>query len=256
MNTIEQVMMIQEIFLNSWPAKDYYFLNGWILRFNDGITDRANAVIPISYTGNDLDYDIDEVERIYEKMNLSPSFMIYEWPETNTLKSLLVSRGYHVITPTKVMISTIQDLTFPFIETNYAYSFYDKREKEFANFLTDYTHWSNQEQEVITILTNRINIPDKKFEIVRSNGVVIASMMGVLVRNAYLYIADVLVHPNYRRKGIASTMLYRLLHELAYEKGVKIVWLQVEADNQKALNLYKKIGMNPVLEYSYLKKDN
>lgn len=254
MNSIEQVKTIQEIFLNSWPAKGYFFLNGWILRFNDGITDRANAVIPLNYTGNNVDDDIDEVERIYEKMNLNPSFMIHDYHEPNNLKTSLISRGYHIITPTKVMISTIQDLTFPTIENKYDYNFYDKREKEFSKFITDFTHWSEHEQEIITILTNRIVIPDKTFEIVRSNGLVIASMMGVLVRNKYLYIADVLVHPNYRRKSIASTMLYRLLQEWAYNKGVKMVWLQVEEENENAFNLYKKLGMNLIFDYAYFKK--
>ncbi len=256
MNSIEQVKTIQEIFLNSWPAKGYYFLNGWILRYNEGITDRANAVIPLNYTGNNLDDDIDEVERIYEKMNLKPSFMIHDYHEPKNLKSSLISRGYHVITPTKVMISSVQDLTFPTIESNYDYNFCDKREREFSKFVIEFTHWTKDEQEIISNLTNRIIIPDKLFEIVRYNGLVIASMMGVLVRKRYLYIADVLVHPNFRRKHIASTMLYRLLQEWTYKKGAKIVWLQVEEDNENAFNLYKNLGMNPIFEYSYLKKYN
>jgi len=168
----------------------------------------------------------------------------------------LISRGYHVITPTKVMISSVQDLTFPTIESNYDYNFCDKREREFSKFVIEFTHWTKDEQEIISNLTNRIIIPDKLFEIVRYNGLVIASMMGVLVRKKYLYIADVLVHPNFRRKWIASTMLYRLLQEWTYKKGAKIVWLQVEEDNENAFNLYKKLGMNPIFEYSYLKKYN
>jgi ribosomal protein S18 acetylase RimI-like enzyme len=79
-------------------------------------------------------------------------------------------------------------------------------------------------------------------------------MMGVIERNKYIYIADVLVHPKYRNERIATTMIYKMLEELDYDKGAQIIWLQVEEDNEKAKNLYKKLGMKPFFYYSYLKK--
>jgi hypothetical protein len=43
----DEVIFVQEIANNCWPAKEYFFLNGWILRFTDGATSRANSVIPL-----------------------------------------------------------------------------------------------------------------------------------------------------------------------------------------------------------------
>ena len=254
MNSIEKVKTIQEIFLNSWPAKEYYFLNGWILRLNEGITDRANAVIPLRYTGKNLDEDISKVETIYEERSINPSFMVHDHYEPRNLKTSLISRGYHIITPTIVMSVPIQEIVFPKIDIKYKYSFNNKRENYFANFISKFTHWSKQEQEVITKLTNRINIPNKIFVEVQLNRDIIGTMMGVIERNKYIYIADVLVHPKYRNERIATTMLYKMLEELGYDKGAQIIWLQVEEDNKKAINLYKKLGMKPLFHYSYLKK--
>lgn len=64
----KEVKDLQEYLMNSWPAKHYYFLNGWILRFTDGVTSRANSVFPVRYTGTQktLDEDIDLVEKAYK----------------------------------------------------------------------------------------------------------------------------------------------------------------------------------------------
>jgi len=42
MKSSKKIKRFQEFLMNSWPASDYYFLNGWILRFNDGVTSRSN----------------------------------------------------------------------------------------------------------------------------------------------------------------------------------------------------------------------
>lgn len=54
-------------------------------------------------------------------------------------------------------------------------------------------------------------------------------------------IANVAVHPNYRRRGIAYALTERaLLH--ARSKKIKDVWLHVRADNPEAILLYSKLG--------------
>jgi GNAT superfamily N-acetyltransferase len=251
----QQIREIQETFLNSWPSKDYYFLNGWILRFNDGITDRANAVVPLNYYGSNPDKNIKDVEKIYRKINLIPSFMIYDHCKPDNLKSLLLNRGYNVVSPTRVMTSTPDDLINPSLNTEFEYNFFDDRVHNFSRFISKFSHWTESEQECISRLTNRIIIPKSKFIIVKNEKNTIACMMGVLTNNFHLYIADVLVDPSFRRKQIASTMFYKLINEWAIQKGVKTIWLQVEVQNVKAVKLYQKLGMKIAFSYCYLKKN-
>ena len=68
MTSIKEVKRFQEFLMNAWPAEQYYFLNGWILRFTKGVTYRANSVIPINYTGNSafFENDIKMVENAYK----------------------------------------------------------------------------------------------------------------------------------------------------------------------------------------------
>ena len=70
-----------------------------------------------------------------------------------------------------------------------------------------------------------------------------------------MYIGDVLVHPDYRRQRVGSSMFFKLIDEWVISKGVNKIWLQVERNNKKALNLYYKIGMRKLYNYFYMKRD-
>jgi ribosomal protein S18 acetylase RimI-like enzyme len=54
-------------------------------------------------------------------------------------------------------------------------------------------------------------------------------------------IANVAVHPDHRRKGIARALTERAIQH-AREKKVDNIWLQVREDNPGAIDLYTKLG--------------
>ncbi len=56
-----------------------------------------------------------------------------------------------------------------------------------------------------------------------------------------LLIANVAVHPDYRRRGIAYRLTARAL-EHARQRGVQAVWLHVREENEAALQLYRALG--------------
>lgn len=57
---------------------------------------------------------------------------------------------------------------------------------------------------------------------------------------AYL-IANVAVHPEFRRRGIAQALTERALAYI-HERGEKTAWLHVRDDNPAAIQLYRKLG--------------
>ena len=54
-------------------------------------------------------------------------------------------------------------------------------------------------------------------------------------------VCNVAVLPNYRRKGIAKQLVEEMLR-LSVEKGCKYCELEVNTENEPAINLYKKCG--------------
>ncbi len=61
-------------------------------------------------------------------------------------------------------------------------------------------------------------------------------------RRVYL-IANVAVHPKYRRRGIARRLTQKALSQLARQNESQ-VWLQVRDDNPAAIGLYASLGFN------------
>ncbi|MFX1419294.1 MAG: GNAT family N-acetyltransferase [Promethearchaeota archaeon] len=253
----EEIKRLQEVLMNSWPAHHYYFLNGWVLRFTDGVTARANSVFPLSYTGN-LDYldkDIKIVEKAYKAYNLPAIFTIPEHFEPSNLDSKLLEHGYQQLgCVTHTMIISVQELKREIINEEFKYNFYFERVNDFSNFLAQYSNRDKQAQNVLDALAKRIKIPQKRFMIAKKNNKVIGTLMGILDPLKFLYIVDVLIHPDFRQQKIATSMFYKLIKEWGIPNGVKMIWLQVETENPIAMNLYKNLGLKKAYSYYYLEK--
>jgi len=57
----------------------------------------------------------------------------------------------------------------------------------------------------------------------------------------YFLVANVAVYPEYRRKGIASSLTMKAI-EHARQRSAQAVWLHVRADNEGATRLYQTLG--------------
>jgi GNAT superfamily N-acetyltransferase len=69
-----------------------------------------------------------------------------------------------------------------------------------------------------------------------------ASLVPFRNKNQRVYlIANVAVHPDYRRRGIARLLTERAVKH-AHEKKIGNIWLHVREDNPAAIELYTKLG--------------
>lgn len=254
----EEIRHLQEILMNAWPAHHYYFLNGWILRFTNGVTARANSVFPLYYTGNmdTIDKDIKFVEKAYSSYNLPAIFTIPEFFEPNNLDIKLLQHGYHQIgCITDTMVNSIPGLKNEIINEDFTYLIESDRIKEYSLFLAKYSHRNQEEQNVLEALSKRIIFPQKRFIIAKDENKVIGTLTGILDHNGFLYIVDVFVHPDMRRQKIATSMFFSLINKWGIKNEIQTIWLQVETENQQAINLYSKLGFKKVYSYYYLEKN-
>jgi len=255
MKSKKEIKQYQEFLLNSWPAKHYYFLNGWVLRFTDGITSRANSVFPIRYIGTHetLDSDINIVEKAYKAHNLPPVFTMHEFHEPENLKDNLIKRGYQDYDHTIALGINIDDFQPKIITNDFEYIIFDSRVKEISEFLAGFSKRNESEQKVIQEINQQLIVPQKCYIIVKNNDEIIGTLLAVLVPQGFLYVGDVFVHPDFRRKGIATLMLIKLKEKWTFSSKVGTIWLQVEKVNTKALDLYHKLGMTKLYDYYYMK---
>ncbi|MFW9818597.1 MAG: GNAT family N-acetyltransferase, partial [Candidatus Thorarchaeota archaeon] len=199
--------------------------------------------------------DIDFVEKAYYSYNLPTIFTIPEFFEPNNLDVKLIEHGYQQLgCITYTMISSIRELKNEKINEDFTYIIEPDRIKEYSQFLAKYSYRNQEEQNVLETLSKRIIIPKKRFIIAKDQKKVIGTLTGILDHNGYLYIVDVFVHPDLRRQKIATSMFFSLINEWEIDNEIQTIWLQVETDNHKAMNLYLNLGFKKAYSYYYLEK--
>ncbi|MFX1513319.1 MAG: GNAT family N-acetyltransferase [Promethearchaeota archaeon] len=246
----DEVRFIQEISLNAWPAKCILFFNGWILRISEGVTSRANSVLPVQYYGKNLTEDISLVEKIYKSHNLSLEFQITEKSAPKELTQKLTMLGYRKIKPSSVMNIKIKDLTKNEDNNLYRYICIEDESNVWFQFLTDIFNLSTTRIQGLKNIIGRIKWPQKVFVSAMKGKEIVGVVLGVLERR-YLGIYELAVRPEFRRRGIASSLLQTLAQWGRTHQATKL-YLQVQNDNTNALALYQKIGFQVLYNYYYL----
>lgn len=88
------IQTIEEISLNAWPSLQQILYDGWILKFANGHTKRANSVNSV-YTGTKDVYEkIERCEKIYIDKNLQPIFRITPIAQPENLDGILAHAGF------------------------------------------------------------------------------------------------------------------------------------------------------------------
>jgi len=239
----DDVLQYQSIATNNWPAKDLILMNGWILRVSEGITRRANSVLPLRYKGTNLDEDIDKVEKIYTDNKLPTVFQISDYfsPENLLAESLSMTSPFH----------RLRNIT----ETpDVSYECHEEQSDEFFDAMRNISNMASDRFEGLKIIIDRILPPSRAFFLIRlRNNLVVGYALGVAeMRKIGLY--NLYVHKDYRRMGLAQNLLLKM-KEWGIRKGADGFHLCVQGDNVRAIDFYKKIGFKEIFKYRYLVKD-
>ena len=246
-----KILLLQELSNNAWPARKTTLLNGWLIRVSEGITNRANSVLPLCYYGTDVAKDILEVENIYLRNRLPIIFQIPDYCEPVNLSDKLIENGYFSRNETIVMDSRVSDMISHEKNIDFVYKIDEDISLRWFEFLKINNNMSLERFEGIRKIMDRIS--SKKISCsLEKKGTVICQMLGVIERR-HLGLYNMITHPNFRRKGLAQSLLTELIF-WAKQNEISKMYLQVEKENHSAIKLYTKAGFKEIYRYKYLEK--
>src|SRR5690348_17161021 len=98
----DTIRRFEEHSINEWPALQTLLLDGWVLRFANGYTRRANSVNALYESTREPLEKIAACEALYAQQGLKTTFKITSANEQSALDLLLAGCGYLKDAPTSV----------------------------------------------------------------------------------------------------------------------------------------------------------
>ncbi|WMT39865.1 GNAT family N-acetyltransferase [Paenibacillus sp. D2_2] len=108
---------IEELYLNHWPSLSTLLYDGWLLRFANGYTKRANSISPIYDSTYDIQQKIVECEKMYANEQLPVIYKITPFVHPDHLDTLLAEQGYSQLDITSVQVLELGHVRQPRLES-------------------------------------------------------------------------------------------------------------------------------------------
>lgn len=247
----KEVLHFQELTNKAWKARDLVLYKGWIVRLSEGVTKRANSVLPLAYSGTDLEHDIAAVEKLYNNNNLPLIFQIPDYYEPSNLTETLLDKGFRMIDETIVMAMAIEQLNYEASMNSYDYLIEENVNEKWFQSLYNLTKMDSTKLEGFRRIISRTSNQKITCSVLRDD-LIIGIVLG-LIDNEYIGIYDLNVHSNYRRKHVGEFIMRKML-SYAQINNLKTMYLQVEAKNTPAIFLYNKLNFREKYRYRYFVK--
>lgn len=239
------IRKIEEVSLNAIPAKWQYVYDGWILRFLDGYTGRANSVYPLYKSDIDIDTKISECEKIYESYNIPSSFKMTYSAMPDGLEDILIDRGYVKKRETSVRIANIKDIK---LGNDSDVMVEDGASPQWIQAFLKLNDVSEKYWESAKWLLMH-NSLQQAFASIVQDGKIIAVGRAVIDRE-YIGLFGIATDSAYRQQGYGNQIVRALL-TCGGTTRVELAYLQVMSDNEPAINLYEKFGFSESYRYWY-----
>lgn len=243
----EEIRHLEDLTLLVWPPAKTDRLDGWVMAFDRGVTHRANAVFPNTWSGRcDLAEAISEVERRYRAQGLQPTFKLTSASMPTELDRVLAGAGYWEEGAADVMVAGADQVAAACGVAN-----------DVKMLCSPGPGWimaagwqpqSNPSHDARRQIVGRIAEP-RAFAVVEVDGEPAGAAAGV-VRGGWAYLCAVHTRPEFRGRGIGRALIGSLA-SWAAESGAARLFVPVEIDNPRAKALYERCALRTAYHYHY-----
>ncbi len=246
-NDYSTISELELIAARAWPARREKELNGWVLRSHDGVTARANSVLPYTtQTVFDFDTMITAAIRFYEEQGYPPMFKMTNACRPVGLDKLLDKLDFKIEMHTHFQIAELKNLVS--LSHNVEVQIDRELSLEWFEAYTQISGFSERAMSARKGIITDIKL-EKAVASVRINGSIVGIGLGVLYNN-WVGFFSVGTDSQHRRKGIGISV-NQALAVWAEDLGAEKAYLQVEVDNFPAIALYKDMGFKTLYNYWY-----
>lgn len=230
-----EILELERLLAATWPAPETAELGGWLLRYAEGFSRRANSVLALTAPEGGTDAALAAVEAWYDPRGARP-LVALAGAVTKRLDEELAARGWQAEGATAVMTKTLGDAAY-----------------RGEAVVVDAPSADLLEQ----VGRGRPDIaarvfgsgPGRGYAEIRRGGELAARGRGAIAGDL-VAITSIGTLPAFRRQGLGTEILHAL-EAWGHANGARRAALQVETDNEAAIAMYARLGYAERYRYYY-----
>lgn len=236
---------LEELSLNASGAFQSLLYDGWLLGFRPGPTKRLRCVNAFYSTSLPLAEKVAHCVRFYRSVNLPPIFRMLPFSQPPELDAYLESLAWPRFERTLVLRADLREMSrMPAASDSVE--------------IIDAAQWVLATAGLLDVGGEALQASVDRARayplphigaIVRRQGEAVACGLAKL-EGVHVGLFAVNTAPSHRRQGLGRAIVSTLLAQ-ASRQGSRIAYLQVTADNESALGLYRPLGFASVYDYWY-----
>jgi ribosomal protein S18 acetylase RimI-like enzyme len=243
----EDVVELEEMNFNAWPALRNVELDGWLLRYAGGDSRRVNSVNILRAGVLPLASKIEQAEAAYRRWGRRCVFRLTPLADPE-IEPKLIARGYVSEAPTFVQIAPTPSVARPVgVELS------DRASESWIEAALLVRGMNGEAADVFRAQHRAVRVAGT-WALAREGDEALACGCSVAERG-WSGLLGIYVRKDARRRGLARKVTEALLNwGRAY--GAERTWLQVEQGNRAALPLYTALGFRTAYEYHHWVQPN
>lgn len=240
--TRDEVLQLEELNFNAWPALKTVHYDGWLLRCTGGASRRPNSVNCVAPSTIPLGEKIDAAAALYARWRQRLVFRLTPLADEG-LDRMLEQRGYTIEEPTFVQLAEIKE-----VASAQDTVVFDHASDAWIEAATSVRGLSGEEA-VIFAAQHRAVAVGSAWSLVQMSGRPVAVGIAAIERG-WAGLHGIHVANGVRRQGLARK-LSEVLLGFSYARGARRAWLQVAQSNLAALPLYHGLGFRTAYSYHH-----
>jgi ribosomal protein S18 acetylase RimI-like enzyme len=236
---------VEETCRKAWPALRQTTLDGWVLRFSEGLTRRANSANPLGAHYTNIDGLIARSEALYQRQGLPTIFRLPSLLD-DAVDRRLASLGYGRDGESCVLYGDIGAVE---AVADSEVRLLPHPTSEWFSAMAVLQRQSVKEAEIYRRVVDQITIPAAFAELMIDKEIV-ALALGAIHGEILCY-ESVITDVRHMRRGYARRIISSLA-AWAKDQRAQGACLEVEAGNAPARALYDAVGLKKELyQYHY-----
>lgn len=239
---------IEDAGLNASAPPQQRWIDGWLVRFSPGKAKRARCINAVAAGLLPLPEKLAAAQALYRAVGLRLLFRITPFSQPPGLGDWLAQRGYQRFEDSRVMVCPALSPAAPPVWAD-GLKLEQVSPEAYAHIVGEFRGTSPEGRQAHADRLRHSPVPHTAALLRDAGGQVIAGAQYALEAELVgLY--DVFTVPQARGRGVSRGLCGHLLAQ-AHAQGARVGYLQVDAANQAARTVYRRLGFADAYGYHY-----